>query len=83
MAKRQIGEILVAKHLVTAEELNRAIMEHEKNGESLGSALIRMGYISEEQYLQSLSDQLNIPFVNLKDTAIGQSIIKKAPARLV
>ena len=83
MAKRQIGEILVAKHLVTAEELNRAIMENEKNGESLGSALIRMGYISEEQYLQSLSDQLNIPFVNLKDTAIGQSIIKKAPARLV
>ncbi len=83
MAKRQIGEILVEKKLVTLEELNRAIMEHEKNGESLGSALIRLGYISEEQYLQSLSDQLNIPFVNLKDTAIGQSVIKKAPARLV
>jgi general secretion pathway protein E/type IV pilus assembly protein PilB len=83
MAKQQIGEILVEKKLVTLEELNQAIGEHEKNGESLGSALIRMGYISEEQYLRSLSEQLNIPFVDLKNTKIEQSVIKRAPARLV
>ena len=83
MAKQQIGEILVEKKLVTLDELNRAIGEHEKNGESLGSALIRMGYISEEKYLRSLSEQLNIPFVDLKNTKIEQSVIKRAPARLV
>ena len=48
VAKRQIGETLVERKLVTSDEFNRTIMEHEKNGESPGSALIRMGYIVGE-----------------------------------
>lgn len=82
MAKR-IGEILVEKKLLTPEELNRALLEHKKTGEFLGSALIKMGYISEEKLLQSLAEQLNIPFVNLKHTTIDQAVIKSVPARLV
>src|SRR2546429_3515622 len=82
MAK-QIGDILVEKKLVTPEELQRALAEQEKTGEFLGSILIRMGCISEEQLLQSLSEQLNIPFVNLKLLTIDQAVIQKVPARLV
>src|SRR5438445_151948 len=82
MAK-QIGDILVEKKLVTPEELQRALAEQEKTGEFLGSILIRMGCLSEEQLLQSLSEQLNIPFVNLKDLTIDQAVIQRVPARLV
>ncbi|MFQ5539644.1 MAG: GspE/PulE family protein, partial [Candidatus Binatia bacterium] len=82
MAKR-IGEILVEKKLVTADELRRAVAEHEKTGEFLGSTLVKMGYISEEQLLESLSEQLNIPFVNLKYMTIDQAVIRRVPARLV
>src|SRR6266849_6679081 len=79
MAK-QIGDILVEKKLVTLEELQRALAEQEKTGEFLGSTLIRMGCISEEQLLQSLSEQLNIPFVNLKLLTIDQAVIQRVPA---
>src|SRR5437762_14274568 len=82
MAKR-IGDILVEKKLVTPEELQRALAEQEKTGEFLGSILIRMGCLSEEQLLQSLSAQFNIPFVNLKDLTIDQAVIKRVRARLV
>src|SRR5437899_6071661 len=82
MAK-QIGDILVEKKLVTPEELQRALAEQEKTGEFLGSILIRRGCLSEEQLLQSLSEQLNIPFVNLKDLTIDQAVIQRVPARLV
>src|SRR2546430_1376896 len=82
MAK-QIGDILVEKKLVTEEELQRALAEQEKTGEFLGSALIRMGCISEEQLLQSLSEQLNIPFTNLKHLTIDRAVIQRVPARLV
>ncbi len=78
-----IGEILVENKLVTPEELNRALVEHEETGESLGSTLIKMGYISEEDLLRSVSEQLNIPFVNLEDITIEQAVISKVPARLV
>jgi len=82
MAK-QIGEILVEKKLVSPEELNRALVEHKKNGKSLGSTLMEMGCITEERLIQSLAEQLNIPFTNLKDTFIDPAIIKRVPARLV
>jgi type II secretion system protein E len=82
MSKR-IGEILVEKKLVTPEELGRALAEHEQTGEFLGATLMKMGYISEEQLLQSLAEQLNIRFVNLRDITIDQAVIAKVPARIV
>ena len=82
MAK-SIGSLLVEKKLVKPEELNLALAQQEKNGESVGSALIKMGTISEVQLLQSFSEQLNIPFKKLKDLVIDQDVIKRVPARLV
>ncbi len=78
-----IGTFLVDKKLVSPEDLKRALVEHEKNGESLGTALIKMGTISEQQLLQSFSEQLNIPFINLKNLMIKPEVIQKMPARLV
>jgi len=78
-----IGTILVEKRLVKPEELNLALAQQEKNGESVGLALIKMGTISEAQLLQSFSEQLNIPFKNLKDLTIKQDVIQKVPARFV
>jgi len=82
MAK-SIGAILVEKKLVKPEELNLVHAQQEKNGESVGSALVKMGTISEVQLLESFSEQLNIPFKNLKDLVIDQDVIKRVPARFV
>jgi len=82
MAK-PIGTILVEKKLVAPEELSRVLAEQEKNGESLGSALIKRGTLTEEQLLQAFSEQLNIPFIHLKDVPIKQDVIDRVPARLV
>jgi type IV pilus assembly protein PilB len=79
----RMGEILVEKKLVSPEDLKRALIEHEQTGEFLGAALMRLGYISEEQLLQALSDQLNIPFVNVKEITIDQAVINRVPARIV
>ncbi len=82
MAK-SIGTILVEKKLVKPEELSLALTQQEKNGDSVGSALIKMGTISEVQLLQSYSEQLNIPFKHLKNLPIEQEVIRRGPARLV
>src|SRR5919198_3835594 len=82
MAK-QIGDILVEKKLLTPEELKRAHAEQQKTGEFLGSTLVRMGSISERELLQALSEQLNMPFVDLEQMRIDGSVIKRVPARVV
>jgi type II secretion system protein E len=81
MAK-QIGELLVEKKLVTPEALDRALAEQERTGEFLGSTLIKMGCLSEEQLVKLLSEQFNIPYVNLKEMTIDQAVINRVPARI-
>lgn len=61
-----------------------ALREHTRTGELLGKALVRLGFISEEDLLMTLADQLSIPFVsNLKDKAVPDDVIKSVPARFV
>jgi len=81
MATRRLGEILVEKKLISAQALEHALLEQKKSGELLGRALIRLGYISERQLLEGLSDHLQLPMVSLKQLAIDEHALKKIPVR--
>lgn len=60
---RLLGEILVARGAVRASDLERAL-ELQRNVEGrLGSLLIRIGALSEEQLLEALSEQMGLPVV--------------------
>ncbi|HLB02429.1 MAG TPA: F0F1 ATP synthase subunit beta [Nitrospiria bacterium] len=56
---RRLGNILVEKRLVLPEQLEIAIQAQKETGELLGSVLVRMGAITEQQLLQVLSEQLD------------------------
>ena len=51
----RLGEILVEKQLITGEQLEQAIREHQKTKEFLGQTFIRLGLISEEKLLKVLA----------------------------
>lgn len=76
-----IGEILVAKDLITQEDLEVALNEQKKSGGFLGAILIRLGMVSEEQLLPVLSEQLGIEYVRIKDLKVDPKAIKKVPAK--
>jgi type IV pilus assembly protein PilB len=78
-----IASILVDKKLVSPEDLKQATVELEKSGESLGAVLVKMGSVSEAQLLQAFAEQLNIPFINLKERSIKPEVIQRMSARLV
>jgi len=62
---RKIGEIIVEKGFCSEEDIQRALSVQEKYGSKIGTILINMGTITEDQLLDALSDQFSIPF--LKD----------------
>ncbi len=64
--KIRIGDILVSKQIITNEQLSTALEEQKKIGVRLGKALISLNYVDEKTLLSILSEQLNIPFVDLK-----------------
>ncbi|MFH1782742.1 MAG: ATPase, T2SS/T4P/T4SS family [Candidatus Omnitrophota bacterium] len=78
-----LGERLVEKGLVTQEELGEALKEHKKTKEFLGAALMRLGFVKEDDIYAVLSEQLNIPYVKLESLNVKDSVIKQVPAKLV
>lgn len=77
----RLGDILVEKGLITHEELKLALDEHQKTGEMLGQVLVKMKFISEKDVLQVLAEQQGVPFLELKDLAIEDKVIKSVPAK--
>ncbi len=77
----RIGEILVEKRLITTEQLDRALGEHQKTKEFLGQTLIRLGLITEEKLLKVLAEQQGVAFLNLRIIEIDEEVTKKVPAK--
>lgn len=46
---RRLGDLLVAEGLLTAEQLARALTEQKTTSEKLGSILVRLNLVNEEQ----------------------------------
>ena len=77
----KVGEMLVSKELITSEQLKLVLKEQHRTGDLLGQTLSRMGYMAEEKFLLVLSEQLNIPFIKIRDVDIDTSVIKKLPPK--
>ncbi|MEK7734461.1 MAG: hypothetical protein AAB329_03360, partial [Pseudomonadota bacterium] len=59
--KIRIGDLLIAHKVISQEQLNAALAEQKKSGRKLGRVLIENGFLSEDQMLNFLAQQLNIP----------------------
>jgi MSHA biogenesis protein MshE len=64
--KVRIGDLLVKSQVITEAQLRQALEKQKSTGLRLGRTLIGLGYIGEEQFLEFLSTQLQIPFVDLR-----------------
>ncbi len=76
-----IGQMLIDKDIITIEQLDEGLREQKKAGDFIGATLIRLGFAKETQVLPVLSEQLNIPYVKIKEIEINSKVIKKVPAR--
>jgi type II secretion system protein E len=77
----RIGDILVEKKIITQEDLDLAIKEHQNTKEFLGQALVRLNMITEEKLLKVLAEQQGINFLNLKEMTVSDSVIESVPAK--
>jgi type IV pilus assembly protein PilB len=76
----RIGELLTKAKLIDNEQLERALDEQKQSGGRIGEHLVRMGYVTEEDILDCLSQQYGVPSINLQHFEIDESIIRLIPA---
>ena len=84
MAKdhKRLGDLLLEGKLITAENLEAAIAEQRRTGQMLGTTLIRMGLISEQELLLQLQRQMNLQLVDLNDVAADEQALGKIKEEL-
>jgi len=66
--RKPIGQMLLAKGLIDKEQIKRALDYQQKSGEDLriGEILVKFGYVTEENVLQCIGEQFDVPVVDLK-----------------
>jgi type IV pilus assembly protein PilB len=85
MAKRkpkQLGQILIEQGLLTQEQLDQSLDEHQKTPKALGRVLIDKGFIKEADLVRALSEQVGLEFVDLSDFQIDPMSASLLPETL-
>lgn len=75
--KIRIGDLLVKSGVITDEQLQQALAKQKSTGLRLGRTLINLGFIQEDRFLEFLSEQLNIPFVDLRRYRFDDSVVQR------
>lgn len=65
--KIRLGDLLVQNELITDAQLGEALASQKASGKKLGRALIDLGLVEEDQMLSLLSQQLDVPFIHLRN----------------
>lgn len=80
--KIRIGDLLVQHELISQSQLEFALQEQKLSGTKLGRTLIDLGFLEEDQMLELLSQQLDIPFLRLKEFQFNPEITQRLPETL-
>src|SRR6185295_1652276 len=78
-----ITKLLLDRGLLTKEQLDEAIALNQAEGLRLDRAIIQLGYVSERQLLEIMSEQLNLPLVSLAEKTIDPQALQALPAKVV
>lgn len=81
--KNKLIDILISGKLITQEQLNAALEIQKNIGGSLGKILVWQGYVSQKDIIVVMSQQLNIPPINLSKYQIDKSLINLIPEKIV
>jgi type IV pilus assembly protein PilB len=76
---RRLGDLLVAEGLLTEEQLGKALVEQKGSTEKLGSILLKLNFVQEEQLIGFLSRQYGIPSITLSQLDIDPEVLKLVP----
>ncbi len=77
--KIRIGDLLVQNHIISDEQLIKALADQKKTGHKLGRTLINLNFIDETSLLNFLSRQLQIPFIEITQYQRDDDIVKQLP----
>jgi type IV pilus assembly protein PilB len=78
----KLGELLLRHKLITKEQLDKALELQKSNNSKLGSNLVKLGFVTDEEIAQVLSKQFGISPINLGRFEIDQTVLDLIPVEV-
>lgn len=78
----RLGDLLVQASLVTPEKVDAALARQKETGRRLGETLVELGHVSEQEVAQVLSNQLSVPWANLRHIDFSRELLNLVSADL-
>ena len=75
----RIGDLLVEQKIISEAQLQEALAEQKKSGRKLGRVLVESGFVDEDRLLMLLSEQLDIPYVDLSRFELDAELTGRLP----
>jgi type IV pilus assembly protein PilB len=75
----QLDQLLLARGLLSEDQLQEAMETAQQRGRSLGRVLIELGFVTEAGLVAILAEQLGLEFIDLADASLDASAIALVP----
>ena len=76
---QRLGDLLVKEKVITPEQLAQATKVQKESNCRLGSALVKLGFLTDEDVTNFLSRQYGVPAINLSYFEIDPAVVKLIP----
>jgi type IV pilus assembly protein PilB len=76
----RLGDLLVKEKIITPQQLDQAMkVQKEQPNARLGSILVKLGFLTDEDVTNFLSRQYGVPAINLSFFEIDPAVVKLIP----
>jgi len=79
LVKKQLGELLIERGLITKAQLNKALEVQKQKGGLVGQILVVLGFTREEEIAQALTVQYGFPYLPLANYELSKNIVELIP----
>ena len=79
--KMKLGELLLARGIVTKKQINEALTEQKDKGHRklLGELLVEMNYCTDNQIASALAEAYNVPYAQVSPKICDTKVIEVLP----
>ncbi len=81
--RQKLGEILVGRNVVTAEQVQQALAHGQKTGKRIGETLVELELCSEDEVYKALATQHGLQYVELSRSLMAPDALQLIPEKII
>ncbi|HSM13887.1 MAG TPA: type IV-A pilus assembly ATPase PilB [Thermoanaerobaculia bacterium] len=82
MMSNRLGDVLVRSGKISGQQLQEGLAFQKEKGGRIGSALVKLGFLSEKELVEFLSQHFGVPAIDLARVDVDETVVKIVPAEV-